>query len=267
MTAPSARIVVILGRPPSRASLLPAVLDDLRKAGHEISTHVIGDGPPAAAVGKGADLVVLRALDLAALDALAELEDAGTRFCNTVAATRAARDKIEATRLLAAAGVPLPPIVPAANWDEALAAADGRAVVIKAAAGSRGEGILHTNDPPAEPPFPGPYVVEQHVRHDGIDRKLYVAGEQVFGVERSWPPRSLADKLGRRFSPTAELHRLALAAGRALGLELYGTDVLLSPDGPVLVDVNAFPGYKGVPEAPCQIAAYLDEAARTRALL
>ncbi|WP_298749138.1 hypothetical protein [uncultured Serinicoccus sp.] len=31
-------------------------------------------------------------------------------------------------------------------------------------------------------------------------------------------------------------------------------DVVLGPDGPVLVDVNAFPGYRGVPGAPQALA-------------
>ena len=259
-----ADVAVVLGRAPSSASLLPAVLERLRADGHRVAVHVVGDGPPPASVA-AADLVVLRALGLAALDALAPLEARGVRCCNTVAATRAARDKTLAGPLLARAGLPLPATAPAATWDEVRAVARGRAVVVKAAAGSRGKGILHTEDPPAQAPFPGPYVVEERVPHDGTDRKIFVAGGHVAGVLRPWPPRTLEDKRGRAFAVDGDLRELALAAGAALGLELYGADVVVGPDGPVLVDVNAFPGFKGVPEAPEWIAGHLCGLARTEA--
>ncbi len=84
---------------------------------------------------------------------------------------------------------------------------------------------------------------------DGWDRKLFVVGRYVHGTLRRWPARSLTEKLGRPLHPDAELTALALAAGRVFGLCDYGVDVIDGPDGPVIVDVNAFPGFKGVPAA------------------
>jgi glutathione synthase/RimK-type ligase-like ATP-grasp enzyme len=52
-----------------------------------------------------------------------------------------------------------------------------------------------------------------------------------------------------RIELTPELEELARACG-----ELYGVDVLVSPDGPLVVDVNEFPNYTGVEEAPVAIA-------------
>ena len=43
----------------------------------------------------------------------------------------------------------------------------------------------------------------------------------------------------------------------ALGLDVYGVDFLVAGDEFFAVDVNAFPGYKGVPQAPAAIADYL----------
>jgi ribosomal protein S6--L-glutamate ligase len=59
-----------------------------------------------------------------------------------------------------------------------------------------------------------------------------------------------------------EVRDAALKTGRALGLGLYGLDVIESSDGPYVVDVNYFPGYKGVPDAGALIADYIDDYAR-----
>ena len=50
------------------------------------------------------------------------------------------------------------------------------------------------------------------------------------------------------------LEDAARTAARACGLVCWGADFLLGADGPVLVDVNAFPGYRGVPEGPDWVA-------------
>jgi glutathione synthase/RimK-type ligase-like ATP-grasp enzyme len=61
---------------------------------------------------------------------------------------------------------------------------------------------------------------------------------------------------------TPQVREIALRCGEAMGLSLYGLDVIESPDGPVVVDVNYFPGYKGVPGAAAAIADHIDHAAR-----
>jgi ribosomal protein S6--L-glutamate ligase len=66
---------------------------------------------------------------------------------------------------------------------------------------------------------------------------------------------------------TRDLLRLAVICGEAFGLSLYGVDVLETPEGPVVVDVNEFPNYTGVDEAPAAIGAFLvrlAEDSRTR---
>ena len=69
---------------------------------------------------------------------------------------------------------------------------------------------------------------------------------------------------GRPVAVDPEVRAVALRVGRALGLELFGLDVIESPGGPVVVDVNYFPGYKGVPDAGALIGEHL--AARAREL-
>jgi ribosomal protein S6--L-glutamate ligase len=61
-----------------------------------------------------------------------------------------------------------------------------------------------------------------------------------------------------------ELREIAVACGRILGLGLYGLDVLDTDEGPMVVDVNYFPGYKGVPGAAPLIADYIEDYAHGR---
>jgi len=108
---------------------------------------------------------------------------------------------------------------------------------------------------PADAPFPGPYLVQDRVAHDGWDRKVYVAGRACRGLLKPWPRRESAAQ--RPFAPEPMLGDLALAVGRVLGLEIYGVDFVVGETGPLIVDVNGFPGFKGVPDAARLIGDYL----------
>lgn len=247
----------LLGRLPGEGSILPWVIGRLRAEGVTVVTALV-DGGPIPRRLLAMDVVALRALDERALLAASSLEEAGVRCCNSITATQLTRDKTAAMRVLAGAGLPTPHERLLETWPAVLAVAGHRRVAIKSRSGSRGRGVLvPSHSLPAAAPFPGPYVLQDWLESDGLDRKLYVVGSNVGGVLRRWPPRSLRDKLGKPFEPGPALRRLALAAGEALGLELFGVDVVLGPDGPAVVDVNAFPGYKGVPAVERWLARHL----------
>ncbi|MFQ6550224.1 ATP-grasp domain-containing protein [Aestuariibius sp. 2305UL40-4] len=120
----------------------------------------------------------------------------------------------------------------------------------------RGAGVLACpNGAPKEPPFPGPWHVEAQLANDGFDRKLYVAGERVFGLLKAWPREENASPMP--FEPPEKMVDLALRVGRAVDLEIYGVD-LVGRDGVFgIVDVNPFPGFRGIPEAGQAIADHI----------
>jgi ribosomal protein S6--L-glutamate ligase len=64
---------------------------------------------------------------------------------------------------------------------------------------------------------------------------------------------------------TDELRELALRCGELFGLELFGVDCLVTATGPVVIEVNEFPNYTGVPDADAALADHV-VAAATRAL-
>ena len=57
---------------------------------------------------------------------------------------------------------------------------------------------------------------------------------------------------------SAEVRRIALRCGEVSGLGLYGLDMIEGLDGPVVVDLNYFPSYRGVPDAAPLIADYIE---------
>ena len=134
--------------------------------------------------------------------------------------------------------------------------------MLKDARGSQGAGVrwVDVADLPGElEALPaGPYLVMADVPREGEDLKVFVAGDAVSAIWRPFPATDLAAKRGRPADLPPPVRAATLATGAALGLECFGCDFVLGPDGPVLVDVNAFPGYKGVDAVPGVLRAIAD---------
>jgi ribosomal protein S6--L-glutamate ligase len=56
----------------------------------------------------------------------------------------------------------------------------------------------------------------------------------------------------------AEWSEVALRAGAALGLNLFGVDLLVTDRGPVVIDVNAFPGFRGAHQPAASMLRFLE---------
>lgn len=102
-----------------------------------------------------------------------------------------------------------------------------------------------------------PLIAQRYQPHQGRDRKLYCIGGQFFGVKRQWPAASYEQKRGEPFTITPELFQIASAVEQAIGTDLFGLDIVISRDQPYVVDVNPFPGFKGVPDAALRLADYI----------
>jgi ribosomal protein S6--L-glutamate ligase len=59
-----------------------------------------------------------------------------------------------------------------------------------------------------------------------------------------------------------ELVALGRQCGELFGLELYGVDCILTPDGPTVIEVNEFPNYTAVPNAKERLAHYVIQQTR-----
>ncbi|HMV46349.1 MAG TPA: hypothetical protein PLD20_33275 [Blastocatellia bacterium] len=207
------------------------------------------------------DLYLLKSGTESALSFAGVLHAAGTKILNPYPTVVAMRDKIISTKLLLAAGVPLPETFFAAKANQLADALTAGPLVVKpfwAASQGRGVRIIHAAEElESLTTDEGLFFAQRYYQPDGLDHKLYVIGKEVFGVRRVWPPKTLEDKLGEPFEVGGEMKEIALRCGQAFGVGLYGVDVITSDGKPFVVDINTFPGFKGVPNAALLLANYL----------
>ena len=214
------------------------------------------------------DLYVLKSRTPAALSLGGALHAAGAAILNPYPVAAACRDKIVASQLLRRAGVPLPETFVAGDASRLTPLLASGPLVVKPHRGSKGEGVRivrSADELEAANGDGGPVFAQRFREPRGRDRKIYRIGEGIFGVKRVWPARSADEKHGEPFAVGGELRDIALRLGEALGLDLYGFDVVLTDDGPFVVDFSPFPGFKGVPDAPALLADYIAGAVRRAA--
>jgi ribosomal protein S6--L-glutamate ligase len=195
----------------------------------------------------------------------------GVIAINTPRSIDLVRNKIAMQAVLLEHGLPLP-----RTWFAADASvfseipAERYPLVVKPydGDGSRGLSLLtEPSDVEDLPLFFGRqslYLAQQYLETDGYDLKLYGIGAQVWAVRKPSPvsfpqagPAVMKSSKGaERVELTAQLRDIALTCGRACGLELWGVDVAMTPEGPSVIEVNDFPTYSAVPEAGEEIARY-----------
>lgn len=211
------------------------------------------------------DLYILKSGTDLALSLAGALHAAGAKILNPYPIASLLRDKIAVTRGLQAAGVPTPETYVTAHPNQLAPLLNRGPLVLKPYRGSQGRGIQVVWDAEELDNIPtnrGPIFAQRYYEPQGRDRKIYCIDQEVFGVMRIWPARTYAEKMGEPFTITPELRELALCCGRAFGLALYGIDLIISDGRPYVVDVNSFPGFKGVPDAALRLADYIYAAGR-----
>jgi ribosomal protein S6--L-glutamate ligase len=261
------RIAFLLVRhPPTRRSpIFPEVIERLRAKGAEVDVvYPDEQATDLDALVIDHDLYVLKAGTETALSLAGALHTLGAAILNPYPVSEMCRDKIVASRALSEAGVPTPATYVASRRDELLALLEDGPIVVKPHRGSQGRGIRVVRCAADLDDFAadgGPLIVQRRLEADGLDRKIYCIGDEIFGVERVWPPRTYEDKLGRPFVVEREVREIALRCGSAFGLSLFGFDVVMSDGRPYVVDISCFPGFKGVPDAAARLAKHILVAA------
>ena len=203
--------------------------------------------PPANAyLLKGDDPLVLTAAGCAA--------DRGALCLNDLSATEAAADKGRTYARLASAGLPVPESVVVGDRQ-----ALGRALArgprwVKRLRGAHGLGVGLLDAGEEGEAGEGPWLVQEPVEGDGSVLKVYGVGSHV-AVRRAVTQPGRVDVPRHPVAdPGSRLADIAIAAAETFGLMCFGADFVSGPDGPMLIDVNAFPGYRSVVEAPVWVA-------------
>lgn len=171
------------------------------------------------------------------------------------------RDKLRSTQLLAKAGVDIPKTVvarEAADLDDVLEQAGGAPVIIKVARGTHGNGVVLAETRKAAKAVMQAFyvegvsfIVQEFVAESaGVDIRAFVVNGKVVA---SMMRQSLDDDFrsnlhqGGKGIPvklSLEERNTARKAAKAMGLSVCGVDMMRSSRGPLVLEVNASPGFQ-----------------------
>jgi ribosomal protein S6--L-glutamate ligase len=215
------------------------------------------------------DAYVLKSLaDGPGLSILEAAEAAGIPTINNSRSIRLVRDKAVAAAFARAHGLPIPPtyFVAHPRLLEQIPETD-YPIVVKPSNGSSCRGVYRLNNPgdlaalviaEANDSF---FLAQRYAENSGFDMKVYVTGTEVYAAIAKKSP--LHSNVEEHFVPlTPQVRKLALEVGKLFGLDIYGVDIVETPQGPAILDINDFPSFGGVPRAVVRVAEYVLHAAR-----
>ncbi len=193
------------------------------------------------------------------LDVLHSLEKSGTLIINPPKAIEISVDKYYSLNLLRQSGISVPRTIATENFEEALRAFRelGGDVVVKPLFGSRGVGSTRVSDSEIATRIFRALTynheviyLQEYIEHGFSDIRAFVIGERVVASMRreaqTWKTNV---SLGAKPKPVkldSELEDLAIKASRIIGCKVAGVDIVESRKGPLIVEINSQPGWRGL---------------------
>ncbi|OLS14812.1 MAG: RimK domain-containing protein [Promethearchaeota archaeon CR_4] len=246
--------ILMLGYPAKhmRHPVFRPLFDLLAKQGHK--PEICNNDEFVVKSVEAADIVILKTYhhDPRVIAKAREFEAAGKRVINSTLAIYAVADRVRTDEMLEAACLPVPPRVVTKNKTNR---------VLPPYVQKPRNNFLHKISfvqNVADLCFDVGFYYQQLVPNDGIDRKLYVIGTQVFLITRpSTHVQNFERKLREKrmcLSPPEQWRAWATKIGELTGLEVYGVDLVGQDDAFYIIDVNPFPGFMGVVDAPILLA-------------
>lgn len=193
------------------------------------------------------------------MDALYRLRRLGLYIINPPEAIEHCVDKYDILAILEENGLPVPRTVVTENVGEALKAFRelGRDVIVKPIFGSRGVGATRVNDPEVASTvftairfYHGVIYLQEFVHHGLSDIRAFVVGNRVVAAMRrvgeNWKTNYSQGASPTRIDLDKSLEDIAVKSAQLIDCKIGGVDVLESPTGPFVVEVNSQPGWKGL---------------------
>ena len=224
-----------------------------------------------------ADLYLLKSHAPQALDVAHALEEQGALVVNTWASSLACQDRAQMAERMQEYHLPWPatrsfPSLNSLLAQESALASISFPMILKSYYSHRGDLVEKVNSLAALEALAGewgqePIVTQEFVASDGWDIKLWVIDERVFAARRRTPLEPNASKQDIAIADEElprEWRHIALEIGRVFNLRLYGLDLIVTERGPIVIDVNSFPGFRGVHGADSALVALVERLARER---
>lgn len=194
---------------------------------------------------------------------LRQLEMQGIYSVTSSIAISRARDKLRSMQLMAKAGIGIPKTVVSRNTtdiDVLLDQLGDMPVIIKLAKGTHGNGVVLAETKKAAKSVLQAFyltnddgtniLLQEFVKESaGTDIRAFVVGSRVVA---SMKRQSLDDDFrsnlhkggeGTVVKLTEEERKMAIKAAKAMGLNIAGVDMMRSARGPLILEVNASPGF------------------------
>jgi len=193
------------------------------------------------------------------MDLLRRLERAGLLVINPPAAIEHSVDKYYTLTVFEEAGLPVPRTIVTESYNLALEAFHelGGDVIVKPLFGSRGIGVTRVTDSEVAARIfrsldfhHEVLYLQEFISHGSSDIRAFVIGDRVVASERRRSTNWKANiSLGAKPEPhklNKEMEELVVKASQIIGCRISGVDILERPEGPVLVELNSQPGWRGL---------------------
>lgn len=277
------RICFLMEPPRSRTSVTYEVIEGLKQGGAEV--EVVTERTGLLDLGRFTfdyDLYLFKSHSPLAESLAAAAHYRGARLLNDYPATMKVRDKVLTCTLLLQAGIPTPRTFVTDAVETLRPVARELPIVVKPYRGRRGEGIevcldeaqfdallaRRAGEAEASEDEGGEdgtalgerlVFAQEYLEHEPYDYKAYAVGDYVHAIKRVFPATTREEKLGTPVGDNPALADLVRRCGQVFGLELYGVDLVKTPRGFSVIEVNCFPGYKGVPQGGERISRFILE--------
>lgn len=192
-----------------------------------------------------------------------QLEMQGVYTISSSLAINRSRDKLRSLQLLAKAGVGIPKTIVSRNSadiDDLLDKLGDMPVIIKLARGTHGNGVVLAETKKAAKSVLQAFyltnedgtniLLQEFVKESaGTDiRALVVGGRVVASMKRQSLDDDFRSNLhkggeGTVVKLTEEERKMAIKAAKTMGLNVAGVDMMRSARGPLILEVNASPGF------------------------
>jgi len=193
------------------------------------------------------------------MDMLYRLQRLGLYVINPPEAIEHCVDKYDLLAILEDNGIPVPRTAITENVDEALKAFNelGGDVVVKPIFGSRGIGSTRVKDPEIASTifraitfYHGVIYLQEFVHHGFSDIRAFVVGDRVVAAMRrlanSWKTNYSQGARPEPLRLDRTMEEMAIKSAKLIECKIAGVDILESPRGPLVVEVNSQPGWRGL---------------------
>jgi ribosomal protein S6--L-glutamate ligase len=188
------------------------------------------------------------------------MEVAGIRVVNPCYAFRRARDKYATQYTLEAEGLPVPTTYTTEDMSDAYRVSERYGdFIYKPILSSMGKGSMRFSEPDLAynaykmlDRYSQPLILQKYVPNPGRDIRVFVIGDSVIGTaykykaEGKWKTNVAQGGYMVDEKVPEEVLELGLRATHTMGLDYSGVDIIESPNGLVILEVNGSPGWQAL---------------------